>query len=213
MLTAQPAMVQAGQIKEPSTGVSFNTVRKWGKYKMKCIGICLREKFSFDVYAGCFYMDKALGKKKLLEFLATPAAAGAYKDGKLDRGKLLKNKAFYTWLIKADLPAAIDTTFVRDVPGEKLRTTWKEGLARTMKDKAAMKKFIGLTQGEIKKFQHMTINVFPGGKVIYQFAGKTSKAIVSKDLARGLLSIYFGKKPISQKVKRSLVKNIHLLLK
>ncbi len=210
---AAPSVATAKQIKEPSTGVGFDPIRKWGKYKMRCIGTCLREKYSFDVYAGCFYVDKVLGKQKLLEFLATPAAKGAYKDGKLNKGALLKNEAFYRWLIRADLPVSIDMTFVRDVPGEKLRATYKEGLGRSMKDKAAMNKFVAMNKGEIKKWQHMTLNIFPGGKVIFQFAGKTNKPIISKDLARGLLGIYFGKKPISKSVKRGLVKNVHWLLK
>jgi len=62
MLVGAPSAALGKKIKEPSTGVSFDPHRKWGKYKMKCIGTCLREKFSFDVYAGCFYVDTALGK-------------------------------------------------------------------------------------------------------------------------------------------------------
>ena len=213
LMMAMPAAALAKHVKEPSTGVGFDPIRKWGKFKMRCIGTCLREKGPFDVYAGCFYVDLAQGKAKLLEFLATPAAGGAYKDGKLDTAKLLSNEAFYQWLIKADLPTSIDMTFVRDVSGDKIKGAYKEGLSKFMKDKAMMNKFLDQTTGDIAKWQHLTLNTFPGGKVVFQYAGKTKKTIVSKDLAQGLLSIYFGKPPLKQAIKRSLVKNIHLLLK
>ena len=213
LMTAVPTVALAKHIKEPSTGVGFDPIRKWGKFKMHCIGTCLREKGPFNVYAGCFYVDLAQGKTKLLEFLATPAAGGAYKDGKLDRAKLLKNEAFYSWLIKADLPTSIDMTFVRDVSGDKIKGAYREGLTKFMKDKGVMNKFLAQTSEGIQKWQHLTLNTFPGGKVVLQYAGKTKKAIVSKDLAQGLLSIYFGKPPLNQSIKRSLVKNIQLLLK
>lgn len=203
----------AKEIKEPSSGVAFPVVRKWGKYKMKCLGTALREKFSFDVYAGCFYVDIEEGKKKLEAFLATPEADGALKDGKLDKQKLLKNEKFYQWLINADLPISIDMTFVRDVPADKIRETYREGLILYMKDMKVMSKFVNLSQGELKKWDHLTLNIFPGGRVVFQFAGKTHPPIDSTDLAKGLLSIYFGKKPISDEIKQSLVKHIDWLLK
>jgi hypothetical protein len=203
----------AGQIKEPETGVAFPATRSWGRYKMRAVGVTVREKFSFDVYAGCFYIDAKLGREKLLAFVKSDKARGAYAGGRLDKKKLQGNAAFYRWLIHADLPASIDMTFVRDVDEDKIKDGYREGLDKTLKDKAVRDRFIAQIKGEMKEYKHITLNFLPGGKVILQYMGKTHKPIVSKPLARALLSIYFGPKPINGEIKRNLVGRIDALLK
>jgi len=95
-----PISASAKMVKEKESGVEFPALRKWGKYNMACVGAGLREKWGFDVYAACLYIDKALGKKSLTEFLKSSKAGGAYAGGKLDKKKLFTNQAFFSWLIK-----------------------------------------------------------------------------------------------------------------
>jgi len=210
LLTAEAA---AAKIKEPETGVLFPTARIWGRYKMRAVGVAVREKFGFDVYAGCLYIDAALGREKLKAFLGSSEGKGAYAGGALDQKKLLRNAAFFRWLIRSDLPMSIDMTFVRDVGEDKVKNGYREGLDKTLKDKAVRDRFVGQIKGEIKEYKHITLNFLPGGKVILQYMGKTHKAIVSKPLAQALLSIYFGKRPINDEIKRNLVGRIGGLLR
>jgi hypothetical protein len=203
----------AAKIKEPETGVLFPTTRSWGRHKMRAVGAAVREKFGFDVSAGCFYIDAKLGKEKLLAFLGSDQGQGVYAGGKLDKKKLLGNAAFFRWLIRSDLPMSIDMTFVRDVGEDKVKNGYRKGLDKTLKDKAVRDRFVAQIKGEIKEYKHITLNFLPGGKVILQYMGKTHKAIVSKPLARALLSIYFGARPINNEIKRNLVGRIDGLLK
>jgi hypothetical protein len=203
----------AEEVKEPHSGVGFPAIRSWGSYKLRCVGTALRKKFGFKVYAGCLYVDTTLGKEKLEKFLASPAAGGALAGGKLDVQKLLGNERFYAWLVASDLPISVDMTFVRDVSAEKIRETYKEGLSVNLRDGKVMDRFLAQADRDLKKWDHLTLNLMPGGRVTLQMVQKTSPVIESPALARALLAIYFGHKPISDEIKRSLVERIDLLLR
>jgi hypothetical protein len=211
-LSIPAAAMAGGEIKEPDSGIGFPVERSWGSYRMTCVGTGLRRKYGFKVYAACFYIDHKLGKQKLLEFLSSKGRE-AYAGGKLDVDKLLSNRDFFNWLVSADLPVSVDMTFLRSAPAEKIRETYKEGLSLYLKDDGLLSKFVAQFEGELQKFQHLTLNVMPGGRVTLQIANKTNPPLVSKPLARALLSIYFGAKPISDAIKHGLVRHIDTLLR
>lgn len=205
-------ILAAATVKERESGVTFPKMRKWDKYNMIALGTALREKLFIDVYAGCLYVDKESGKKSFLEFLNSPQAKGAYANGKLNKRALFSNQAFYDWLINSDLPITIDMTFLRDVGVDKVKETYKEGLLKYMQPSPLVDRFVQMPKVDIKEWKHISLNMLPGGKVVFQYMDTTHPPIISKPLARALLSIYFGNKPINEKVKQGLVKYIDWLL-
>jgi len=207
--TVAPRPAAAAEIKEPETGVAFPVNRRWGKYRMIAVGVAVKEKFAFDVYAACLYLDRQRGKRALQRFLGTPQGQALAPGGKLDKAKLMASRQFYRWLIGANLPLTIDSTFVRDAPLERLKARFSARLAPFIKDRAVLRRFIALPHTAMKKYRHMTLNIMPGGRVIVQYMGKTHPAIVSRPLARALLSAYFS--PRSE-IKQGLVSRIDRLL-
>ncbi|MCC6751417.1 MAG: chalcone isomerase family protein [Deltaproteobacteria bacterium] len=209
LVVAGPAWA-AGEIREPETNVAFPAERRFGPHRMRCVGTAVREKFGFDVYAACLYVDAAKGKAKLLEYLKSKEP-GAYAGGKVNVSQLQGSEQFFRWLIASDLAIAVDMTFVREVAMEKIKAQWVEGLAHYLQDAALRDKFVGPLSGDVKKYEHLTLTFFPGGKVQLQQAGRTYPAIVSQPLARALLSIWLGHKPVTAKIKRDLVKLVDTL--
>jgi hypothetical protein len=211
LLLAAP--VQAERVKESETGVTFPLERRWGDYEMTCIGTGVREKFTLDVYGACFYVDQKRGSEAFRAFLASPAAGGAYANGRLDKKKLLGSQPFYDWLVTADLPVSIHMTFVRNVSASKIRGQFRKSLLNSMKPTPALERFLALTNEDMKKWGHIIINVLPGGRVVLQYQRKTFEPIASRELARAILKIYFGRKRISGQLKRGLVRDVDRLLK
>jgi len=194
--------------------VVFDETRRWGQREMTCIGTGVRKRLVFDVYAACLYVDREQGKRGLLEFLRSSAAAEAYVDGQLDTRKLLSNQRFFDWLIQADLPLTIDMTFVRDVTAEQIRQEVRRGFLRYMQPNAAMEQLLGVpADSDVKKWQHMTVMIMPGGRITLQLTGRTYPPVVDRELARAVLSIYFDREPMVREVtKLGLVRNVDRLL-
>jgi hypothetical protein len=209
--SAGPAAA-TGEIKEPSSRVGFPLDRTWGSHQMRCIGTALRKKLGFKVYAACLYVDRKLGKEKLLKLLSSGRVGDAYQNGKLDVEKLVGQQSFYHWLITSDLPISVDMSFIRDVPLDKIKETYREGISRTLKDEPLMQRFLSLLDRDLKRFQHVILNLMPSGRVILQYGDKTNPPIASRPLAQALLGIYFGGRPISDEIKRSLVQHVDWLL-
>jgi len=80
-----------------------------------------------------------------------------------------------------------------------------------MKPNDAYKKFVAGTKYDMKKWKHTTLNLLPNGKIVVQCAGNTTK-VTDKELSRVLMKVYFGKKPVSKKLKKGMVGNIGILL-
>ena len=197
------------RIIEPNTGVSFNSTRQWGSYRQVAVGLAVKKKVFFKVYAACFYIDKKGGSRELLRLARR---SDAYRNGKLDKQTLLERDRLYDWLIDSDLAMTIDLTFVRSFGYERFREKYKERLGLYLDDHKLIDRFLRLPSAEIQAFGHLTFNLLPEGQVVLQYMGKTFQPIRSRPLKRAVLGTFFGRRSSQDRIRRGLVNDIDRLL-
>lgn len=210
LLVLCPATSWAGKITEPKTGVSFPETRRWGSHRQIAVGIAMKKKFMFKVYAGCLYIEQEPGRRELLELAK---AKGLYAGGKINTKKLLQEEYLFDWLISSDLAMTIDLTFVRSFGYSNFKEKYHQRLGLFLKDKKLIERFLTQPSGDITAYGHLTFNLMPGGKVTLQYMGKTFKPITSRSLKRAVLSTFLSSRSSEDQIRTGLVGKIDRLLK
>lgn len=173
-------------VKEPRTGVEFQQKRSDGK---TLLGMAVRSKFGFKVYAVAFYAD--LSERFSRE-----------RGGKPER-----------WLISSEVPRVLVIHFVRNVPGKKMQETFRENMRENMTEKdlegsrEELERFFatmanGARKGERVEFERLDkrVRISAGGKVIYE----TSDPAVMN----AFFAVYFGPKSVAPDLPRGVKKGL-----
>ena len=174
-----------GKVKEPVTGVSFAAVDPDG---LGLLGVGVRKKLVFNVYAGALYVEVAA------------MAAGLES--------LAEEKLFHA-VIHGEFKKRIVMHFVRDVGADRVRDNFAESLRNNMTEedyaaeKEDMERFLAAVK-EVKEgeeFELVTrgreIRVKQGGALLFEAS--------SVRLARGMWACWFGKKPVDETLRGALV--------
>lgn len=179
------APAPADQVKEPASGVAFDT--KAGD--MSLLGVGLRIKkiafVSAKVYAiGLYVADSAL---------AGPLAAHKGKPA---------SEALYQDLIWGDFPKQVVLKFTRTVGQNKIQEAMREALAGA--DKARTDTFVSYFP-EVKEGQECILRWAPGGTLEVVMAGQEKPAIADKNFAAAVFGIWMRQQPLQEDIKKALV--------
>jgi len=187
LFLALPVRAQTDdKVKEPATEVEFNTVERG--YEL--LGVGVRKKLIFKIYAAALYVK-------------IPDAVEPLRGAK-DPCDMLVRGAF---------PWRMIMHFVRDVPGDKARETFRENLDRVMTDDELAKcvedrrRYLVSVGGDIEEGARFIVDYADGrlrayvdGRLIYETANHT--------LIRGISRIWYGPKPLSEELKAGLVSRL-----
>lgn len=182
-LAAPPAQSQE-TIREPSTKVEFPaqiTITQGDtSYTLVATGTAVRKKLIFKGYAVVHYMeDPPQGDKEQV-------LTAVLHDGKAKRLVL---------------------HFVRDVDAETIQNAWREGFEKNTDPEVLLgiqplvDQFVGYFTEKVLKGETYVFTWLPGGIVLTTVKGEEKPAIGSVEFARGLWSIWLGKKPVVNRDK------------
>ncbi|MBM4353939.1 MAG: hypothetical protein FJ109_09135 [Deltaproteobacteria bacterium] len=181
-----PAAAQDEKVKEPATGIEFACT---GQDHMALLGVGVRKKMVFNVYAGALYVDGAALAKEV----------GG--DGSAAR----VTRAVWT----SGVPRIMLMHFVRDVPADKVREAFRESLSGNMTEddyageKESIDEFLAgvvdVRKGDVFTFRTSgpEVVVFHGKKKIF---AKSSRRLVA-----GMWGSWFGSKPVCPELRKNLV--------
>jgi len=183
----QPAEAEDGDVKEPATGIAFATT---GPDGMALLGVGVRKKMVFNVYAAALYVDAA----------ALAKVVG--NEGKADS----VNQAVWS----SQTPRVMLMHFVRDVPADKVREAFRESLTNNMTkdDYAAEKEGIDtFLQGvtDVRKGEVFTFRT-AGTKIVVLQGKKKIFDRASRRLMAGMWGSWFGNSPICPQLKKDLIR-------
>ncbi len=191
LASASPAPAGEG-LKESATGVLFPLTSDDG---LQLLGVGVRKKLVFNVYAGALYVD-ADGLAKAVGDKGAKGANKAVHRGRFQRRMLLH--------------------FVRDVPAAKIREAFKDSLVHNMskEDFAAEEKNIeeflesctDVKKGQVFQFESRN------DRVVVKLAGRTTFDRTSRRLVVGMWGSYFGKRPVDDSLRKGLLRRAAELL-
>lgn len=178
-------------VKEPATGVAFVQTLDG----LELMGVGVRKMLVVNVYAAALYVDPA-GFKEAVGAKGAKGANRALHRGHFNRRMLLH--------------------FVRKVPAKKIREAFRDSLIHNMSEedyaaeKANIDTFLAacgdVGKGEVFEFETR------GNRVTVTLRGKTIFKSKSRRLVKGMWGSYFGKRPINEKLRKSLLKGAGALL-
>ncbi len=187
-----PPETDAGEkIKEPATGIEFDATLEGG-YAL--LGVGVRKKFAFKVYAAAFYVK-------------VPGAVGPLKAAKSPFGPI----------IRGTFPRKMVMHFVRPVSGQKAKEAFRKNLDRVMtpEEKANCvedrQRYLGAMGGDIEKGQRYVMD-YADGRIRVYLAGKLIYETKNRTMIRGIFRIWFGPKPLNEKLKQNLVSRLHNII-
>jgi len=187
------APAPAEQVKEPSSGVIFDTTATAKvadqDVALSLLGVGLRVKkiafVSAKVYAiGLYVSDTAL---------AGPLAAHKGKPA---------SEALYQDLIWGDFPKQVVLKFTRTVGQNKIQEAMREALAGA--DKTRTEQFVSYFP-EVKEGQECVLRWAPGGTLEVSMAGLGRPPIADKNFAAAVFGIWMRQEPLQDDIKKALI--------
>ena len=200
LVMGTPLLVGAGvsraadRVPEPATGVEFPVEAGRG---LTLLGVGVRKKLIINVYASAIYVAPAKMKKHV---------------------KNLEPKSIYHSLVYGAFPRRMVLHFVRDVGGDKIKGAFKASLSKNLSkedlehEKEVLEDFYKVCERGVKKGQQFIVDT-SGRRVRITLGGKLVFKIKSKRLARGMWMSWFGRHPISEEMRKTLISRAPEILK
>jgi len=112
--------------------------------------------------------------------------------------------------IAADEPKRIEMHFLRDVGGDKLEETFREGFFNNAQEKldrlgARIDAFVRLFAGGVKDGQAVTLTYLPGVGVSVAFDGAEKGVIEGPDFMEALWAVWLGAAPGDHNLKKGML--------
>jgi hypothetical protein len=206
------------KVKEDSTGLAFDKAVKFstdlGAPEMICSGTGVRKKVIIKVYGAAIYIEPVEAKKALGKYI--PKQMPEDMDDFIE--ELCDNNQFWGDFIGGEFHKIIIMRFVRDVGSESIVGAYKDAFKEYLKDnseetKKAVTTFLGFFNEEIKDGQDMTLRFSPDGTIFVDYAGKVRGSVKNANIAKALLTNWFGDDPVSSDIKEGAVKYLYDILK
>ncbi len=203
------AAIVTGQITEPKTGKAFDekiSLPGASESTLRCVGVGLRTKAFFKVYAGGLYLDEQSAPQNLAAFKGASVAT------------LQGSAEFYKAIITSTSPKAIVMKFARDVGQDKIREAYAEGLEKTLGaiDKSPLKvdaeKFLAMFNDDILENDQIAL-YGKGSAVNVWVKGKEKGTVDNAKLAEAIWAIWLGAKPVTEDLKKGLVSKVDWAVK
>ncbi len=192
-------------IKEPSTGVAFESTRTFAgaSAPLALTGVGLRKKYGIaKVYAFALYVDPAAAKTGLAAFKGRNADA------------LRKDAASFRAVVELKGDRAAVMHFVRTVDAEAMRGAMTEAMDRGVPaGDPARKQFLDLWTDEIKEGEEVVLVFGANGSTVGLVrGGKTVGTVESAALSRSLLQSWLGPEPVSDDIQKGVMERVPALL-
>ena len=192
MTVSQPGgAMAADKVKEPATGIEFDATLDGG-YAL--LGVGVRKKFSFKVYATALYVK-------------VPDAVAPLKAVKSPFGQI----------IEGTFPRKMVMHFVRSVSGDKAKEAVRKNLDRVMTPEDQAKcvedrlRYLQAMGGDIKKGERYLMD-YADGRIHVYLAGARIYETRNQTMIHGIFRIWFGPKPLGENLKQNLVSRLHNII-
>jgi hypothetical protein len=206
------------KVKEDSTDLTFDKAVKFstdsGALEMICSGTGVRKKVIVKVYGAAIYIEPVEAKKVLGKYIPKqiPEDMDDFNE------ELFDNNQFWSDFIGGGFHKIIMMRFVRDVGSESILGAYQDAFKAYLKDnseetKKAVTTFLSFFNEEIKEGQDMTLRFAPDGTIFVEYAGKVRGSIKNANIAKALLTNWFGSDPISDNIKEGAIKYLYDILK
>lgn len=211
-------LAAAKTLKEPETGQRFQARRPFKGKAHICLGVGVREFLIFDVYAAGLYVERDRATAAFKGFLGRHGSK-FQSSGGFNKGKLQRSAKVRDWLIWATFSRVMEMIFVRDVPGKKSLEVFEKGLRNNLGDLTApdvkkdVKTFLDRANTDITKGDRMVVSFSGKGRVTVKITGQAPVRINNPKVARAIMKLWLGRRPISETLRDSLLSRIPLLVK
>jgi hypothetical protein len=201
------ASARAEPLVEPSSELKFEKSPTIDGKPYLCLGVGIRKKAIFKVYALAFCVEEAAGRAELQKFLD-----GAGKGKSAD--ELAEDPAFFKVLIDLPVDKAAQLVFVRDVSKDKMRESFDESLTKALgkAQKSHIDSFLELLDNDLKSGDKLAVQTKPDGSIRVGLNGDLKDR---KDpiLAPALWQPYLGADSVSGSLKKSVASGVAALRK
>lgn len=207
-----------GKVTEESTGLQFDKAVKFsndaGAPSMACSGTGVRKKVIVKVYGAAVYIEPVEAKQALGKYIPKQKP----EDLEDFAEELAENAQFWNDFIGGPFHKIILMRFVRDVGSDSITGAYKDAFKAYLKDnseetKKAAAAFLDFFKEDIKDGQDMTLRFSPDGTITVEYAGKDRGSVKSINVAKALLTNWFGNDPISDDIKEGGIKYLYDILK
>jgi hypothetical protein len=205
-LLGLPSIAAAEKVAEPSTGVELDAQKSWDGKSYTLVGIGVRKKFGFKVYAMGLYVENVDGKRAFPSLVT--------KAGGSDKAKLTDGDRAQSFLIWGSFSKVGVMHFVRDVESSKIRGAFEEGLGDELSDKAAAdvreaaQSFLKLCDRDLKTGDEIVLRTSADGKISVTIGGQEKGSVQNTKLMRALWEVWLGSKPVTKDLRSELVNRI-----
>jgi hypothetical protein len=190
---------QEKEVVEESTGHKFPTSVVYDGKPYALLGVGVRKKAVFKVYAMALYAEVEGGKALWPTIMHAQGVERAAK------------------IADAPFPKLAVLVFQRDVDWQKIQEAYKESLEAALSERApaelrhAAQEFVGLFSRDIKEGQEIRIHTDLAGQFVVELAGQKKLGPHSVELARAVWAIWLGREPISDSLREGLIKYSDIL--
>lgn len=210
------SVASAQTIKDPETGKTFSASQTvWGKTWV-ALGVGARERYTINVYAIAFFVEKEGGSEALKKWLAGDGSSYA-SGGKLDISKAQGTQKFYNTLLNCSCGRGVEIKLARSVSGADIKDAFIGSLEKSIGDlnaadvAADVKRLEDFLNYDVKDGSTFKFYVSKGGSLAATGPGG-ELIIKNSKLAKGFLGIWLGPSAINKNLKQNLVANANVLL-
>ncbi len=216
-----PVVVKEAKSKVPfqsyasfATGAKDEKAEAMPVLSLAGTGIRTKTIFKVKVYAMGLYMH------------AGPTRTALAKWKGKDLKSLSKDEGFYKAMMSAPVAKSMRLVMTRDVDGEDMAEAFSDSLGPRVKTacegleaadadkaRASVKAFEAyFSVDELKEDVEILFTWLPSGQLVTSVGGEVQGVLVAPILCAALFDIYFGKDPISDSSKTSLISRIPEML-
>jgi tetratricopeptide (TPR) repeat protein len=206
---ALPPMPPAAPYLEPKSKHSFMTRITLEGKGYSLTGVSKRTYIGFTLYGVALYVEEEPARRafpKLVE-----------KAGGSDLAQLRARDLAQNFVVLGEFGKAAMLYFVRDIPANKIRDSYRDMLKENLKpDVAPMlrqhtEQFLDLFSRDMKKSEEMTIQTTTDGRISVTVNGEKKNGPQDPTLCIDLWNLWIGTKAINADMKQGLVERIQAL--
>lgn len=213
--SGEPQRASSNPVLEPESGLAFPVeLRPPGGsriHRLAGTGIRTKTFLKVQVYALGLYLDPD----------AAAVSLAGWK-GQTAKG-LSKSEAFYTDLVAGDFGKSLRLVLTREVSGKDMAAALEDALEPRLEraivrlgkrgrleDLVRFREFFGLDR--LSRDAEVVFSVLPGGRLVAAIDGRIRGEVDSPALCWALFDVYFGRKPVSKKARRTAVSGVPEML-
>lgn len=193
-----PAVAGAVELKEPETGVSFDSTAKVGEQTYECLGTGVRKVLWFKAYAVAFCLDAKHARRLVDDWVKEkypnergPALAKA----------LQSDAAFFARLAREPADRLVVMKMTRDVSRDKLASSFRDSLSDVL-PKASIEKLVAAIPRDAKNGDVVRLAAV-GPRLTIDIAGEEN-VIDDAKITERLWDVWLSTKSVAPGLRSSI---------